>query len=76
MVVTMSFPGQRPPLQGWGWLSSWVPAWGLSCPALGMLSIPKQIISAPVFPAVCGFGTLARMLLASLWGSPKTPDSS
>lgn len=76
LVTMVTFPGQRPLLQGRGWLWSWVPAWALSCPALGMLSVPKQIILAPVFPPGCGFGTLAWMLLASLWGAPRVPDSS
>lgn len=57
-MATMGFPGQRPLLQGQGWLLSsvlalaaeLVPAWGLSCPTLGMLSVPEQIILAPVFP--------------------------
>lgn len=85
LVAMMGFPGQRPLLQGQVWLLSSVPAlaaervpaWGLSCPTLGMLSVPKQIILAPVFPLTpdCGFGTLAWMLLASLWGAPRAPDS-
>lgn len=57
-MATVSFPRQRPLLQGRGWLLSWVlapapwrvPVCGLSCPALGMLSVPEQIILAPVFP--------------------------
>lgn len=48
------------------------------CPALlfAMLSIPEKIILAPVSPPACRFGTLAWMLLASLWGAPRAPDSS
>lgn len=84
LVAMVGCPGQRPLLQGRGWLWSWVlapaPWWvpvrGLSCPALGMLSVPEQIILAPVFPPGCKFETLAWMLLASLWGAPMAPDSS
>lgn len=56
VVAMVGFPGQSPLLQGRGWLSSWVPAWGLSCPALGMLSVPEQIILAPVSPPSVDLG--------------------
>lgn len=68
LVAMMSLPGQDR-----GWLFSWVLAlapWWV-CPALLLACpvSPSHIILSPVFPPSCGFGVLAWMLLASLWGA-------